>query len=131
MTIWGICFAHFLASDLAVPNVDACWGPGTAFQILACCWTFMNLLFFSVKLPPLDLALMLWQKFKVISRVQSFSFLNKVLFTDILIVSCFLNMYALFVPGYRPFIIHVSKFAVEEIIFNTPLDLEKISNWIL
>ena len=32
----------------------------------------------------------------------------------------FLISYALFVPEYRPFIIHVSKFAVEEIIFNTP-----------
>ena len=30
----GISIAQFLASDLAVPNVDACWSPGTAFQIL-------------------------------------------------------------------------------------------------
>ena len=31
----GISLAHFLASDLAAPNVDAVWSPGTAFQILA------------------------------------------------------------------------------------------------
>ena len=36
MIIWGyISLAYFLASDLAAPNVGACWSPGTAFQILA------------------------------------------------------------------------------------------------
>ena len=36
MIIWGyISLAYFLASDLAAPNADACWSPGTSFQILA------------------------------------------------------------------------------------------------